>query len=685
MARLTQRRERMRQPENLNLLVSCESQGALEGLLALFRDAGQVTRAHRVSSLRDLGDLLRDPQWDLLIADDRHPELSPSEALSLLADRASDLPCIVCAADPQGEEALACLRRGAADVVGQNEPERLLRAAAREAIALREHRELEALRVQYAETARRAELLLAASQDAIAYVVDGMHVQANELYASLFGFGSVDELPSVPLVDLIAASRQKEFKAALKRYTKNPAEQTSLEFTGLRTDGSEFAGELVLSTARFEGEPCMQVMVRAAAPAATQPGVDAGPSGLAALRQLMSGQTGGFLILLGIDSYAQHCRVLGVNAANHLIERMPSELARALPLPGPLVRVADAVLAVSAPAVERTAALDLASELCLQVSERVHAVGNQSVSCTAASAVLPLELVPVVGEEAALDRGWATLLSVMERSVSMRGGDPERVKLIVAPTAKPSPGGSSLDSEIRAEGFRILFQPIVSLRGDSTEHYEVQVRHIADGAPANAWLKTHGFSETGQELDRWVLIEALKKLALHLESHPQTRLLVPMGVQSLRDMEWVPWLGLALRTAGVPADAVVLQVSHADVRANLGEAQLMADRMRSLGARLCVSEVHVANNPMADLVHLKPQMARLDGALGPALKDADSTNTLLKPLVELMHQEQIASIMPEVEGAGMLAVLWQLGVNYIQGDYLQSPQPEMRYDFTDLA
>jgi len=50
-----------------------------------------------------------------------------------------------------------------------------------------------------------------------------------------------------------------------------------------------------------------------------------------------------------------------------------------------------------------------------------------------------------------------------------------------------------------------------------------------------------------------------------------------------------------------------------------------------------------------------------------------------------MHQEQISSIMPEVDGAGMLAVLWQLGINYIQGNYLQTPQPEMHYDFTDLA
>ena len=675
----------MRQPENLNLLVGCETQASLEALLALFRDAGQATRAHRVSSLRDLGDLLRDPQWDLLIADDRHPELSPAEALDLLAERGSDLPCIVSTADPQGEASLACLRRGAADVIGHGESPRLLQAAAREAIAFREHRELATLRIQYAETARRAELLLAASQEAIAYVVDGMHVQANELYASLFGFPAVEDLTSVPLVDLIAASRQKDFKAALKRYTKNPGEQTSLEFTGLRTDGSEFAGELVLSTARFEGEPCMQVMVRASAPATARSSGGVGPSGLVALQQAVAGCSSGFLVLLGIDGYAQHCRMLGVNAVNRFVDGLPAALASGIGLPAPLLRAADAVFAVTSASIDQTGALDLASHLCVRISERVHPVGNQSVSCTATAVVLPLEVVPVEGAEAAVDRSWSALLSLMERSAALRGGDPERVKLLVGLTQKPAESGFSLENEIRDGRFRILFQPIVSLRGDSTEHYEIQVRHVADGGSAAAWLAANGLTERSQELDRWLVIEALKKLAPYLEGHPQTRLLLPIGVQSLRDAEFAQWLGLALRTAGIPADTLVLQVSHHDVNANLGEARALSERLRTLGARLCVSDIHIANNPVADLVHLKPQLARLDTALGAALKDPDSTNTLLKPLIEAMHQEQIACIMPEVEGAGMLAVLWQLGVNYIQGSYLQTPQPEMRYDFTDLA
>jgi EAL domain-containing protein (putative c-di-GMP-specific phosphodiesterase class I) len=37
--------------------------------------------------------------------------------------------------------------------------------------------------------------------------------------------------------------------------------------------------------------------------------------------------------------------------------------------------------------------------------------------------------------------------------------------------------------------------------------------------------------------------------------------------------------------------------------------------------------------------------------------------------------------VPFVESASVLATLWQAGVNYIQGHYLQGPSQSMDYDF----
>ena len=40
------------------------------------------------------------------------------------------------------------------------------------------------------------------------------------------------------------------------------------------------------------------------------------------------------------------------------------------------------------------------------------------------------------------------------------------------------------------------------------------------------------------------------------------------------------------------------------------------------------------------------------------------------------------TVVPMVENANILSSLWQAGVNYIQGHYLQEPMTEMDYDFS---
>ncbi|MFM7272396.1 MAG: EAL domain-containing protein [Gammaproteobacteria bacterium] len=675
----------MSQGESLNVLISCESQARLEALVALFREAGLATRAHRVSSARDLGELLRDPQWELLITSDRHPELSPAEALALLTERGSELPCLVSLEEPSPEAATGYLRQGAREVIGSAENERLLRAARRELVSWREHRELVELRARYEETARRAELLLAASQDAIAYVVDGMHVHVNALYAKLFGYTEAEDLASVPLVDLIAASKQKAFKDALKRYRAKPAEQTAIDFTGLRADGGEFAGRLTLSTARYEGEPCMQVLVRALEDAtAGAGGTGAASSGPAAIALSVGEQREGHLLLVGIDGYTKHCRLLGVHAADRFVAGLVGLLDRQGIRS---VRVADSVLAVVLPGSARKAALESGRHIVASISKQSLGTGAQAVGAAATVVACPLELATRDGPEGMLDRAWTALILAVDRSSGLDAAAPNRVSAIDAPVAaaQSAAGTEALLEDVRSGAFRLLFQPVVSLRGDSTEYYEVQVRRTSSGQQAARWLAENGLAERSLDLDRWVLIESLKKLAAHRTRHPLTRLLVPVVTGALLDADFPQWLSLALRGAELPAESLVLTLLHQDVAGHLMQARHLSEQLRALGAAVCVAEVHPANNPLGDLVELKPLMARMDGALAPALKDPESTNTLLKPMIEALHQDQIAALMPDVEGAGTLAVLWQLGVNYIQGDYLQAPQADMKYDFSDIT
>ncbi len=687
---MSQRRPSMQQSETLHLLVSSESQAQLEACVGVFRDAGWSARAHRVTSLRDLSDMLRDPQWDLLIASDKHPELAPAEAIATMAKSSNPLPCIVRTASPGNEQGTAWLRAGARDVIANDQGERLLLSALREIKALREHRELEALRTRHEEVARRVELLLAASQDAIAYVVDGMHVHANELYARTFGYAAIEDLASIPLVDLIAADKQQPFKDALRRYRDNPAEQTSIDLTAVRADGSEFSGQLVLSTASFEGEPCMQVLVRAtgstitvtaAAPATAVAG------GIDGLADLLSGAAGGQLLLISVDGYQQHCRNLGVSDASRLVDELGAFVANSSRWPQ-LRRVGDATLALVLVGTSPEQALKQLQAAVGLVANHIHEIGDQSVTGSISAIVCPLDEVNDSSVGTLIDRAWGALLLTSERAQGLRGADPARAQLQVCePVAVAAAPGSeqSLADALQSGEFLLMFQPMISLRGDSSEYYEVQVSHAASRQSAAQWLQDAQLNDRTLDLDQWVVTQTLKKLAAHRHRNPDTRLIVPLGSGSVLDPDFATWLAAALRAAELPADSLVLQLTHRTVNRALKQAKDFVERLRALGCQLAVADIHSANNPIPDLALLHPQFARIDVALAQALTDSDATNTLLKPLIDSLHQEQIASIMPGVEGAGVMAVLWQLGVNFIQGNYLQAATAEMQYEFTDLT
>ena len=681
----------MQQSDTLHLLVSSESQAQMEACVGVFRDAGWSTRAHRVTSLRDLSDMLRDPQWDLLIASDKHPELAPAEAIATLAKASHPLPCIVRTASPGNEQGSAWMRAGARDVIANDQGERLLLAALREITALREHRELETLRGRYEEVARRVELLLAASQDAIAYIVDGMHVHANELYAKTFGYADIDELASIPLVDLIAAEKQQSFKDALRRYRDNPAEQTSLDITAVRADGSEISGKLVLSTASFEGEPCMQVLVRAlsvaAAIAPAAPAANAAAGSIYALADLLSAAAGGQLLLISVDAYPQHCRNLGVHDASRLVDELGEFIARSNQWPQ-LQRTGDATLALVLTGSSPEQALNQLQAAVGLVAGHIHEIGEQSVTGSISAIVCPLDDASDSSMSALIDRAWSALLLAAERGQALRGADPARAELLasgpVVVAAAPDSEQALIDA-LQASEFQLMFQPMISLRGDSSEYYEVQVLHAASKQSAAQWLQDAQLNDHSLDLDQWVVTQALKKLAAHRHRNPDTRLIVPLGSGSVLDADFATWLAAALRTAELPADSLVLQITHRAVNRALKQAKELAERVRALGCQLAVTDVHSANNPIPDLAHLQPAFARIDTTLAQALTDSDATNTLLKPLIESLHQEQIASIMPGVEGAGVMAVLWQLGVNFIQGNYLQAATTEMQYEFTELT
>src|SRR3546814_4644426 len=100
------------------------------------------------------------------------------------------------------------LEAGAQGAVPQQSRELLLLLIEQQLEGVRLRKELQQSEMALHEAEKRLSVLMDQSRDAIAYVVDGMHIHANEAYLELFGYKDVDDLAGVPIMDMVSRDRK---------------------------------------------------------------------------------------------------------------------------------------------------------------------------------------------------------------------------------------------------------------------------------------------------------------------------------------------------------------------------------------------------------------------------------------------------------------------------------------------
>ena len=675
----------MARKNTIKLLLINASDNEAERLVSLFRSHGRVVRPQRAASAEDLRSALELAQqkpgaWDLLIVDDHHPEISVEACLEQLRKLRADLPALVLRANA---DLPALFAAGARDVVDPTDEQRLLGAALREAGYTELRRGLADLQRQLREAEQRNALLLGEAEQAIAYVADGMVINANPLFAERFGHTDPDELDCAPVIDLIDPTSHDQFKALLKS-----GDDTEFTFTGLTADGGSFQASMALCSASYDGEPCTQLTIREPSAAGNGPAGDFDDDSRlfsrAYLTNQLSGANSGSLLLLAIDGFAQHRVQLGFSRARRLAAELAEHLAGQLVADGPtgavLARAADDSLALLAADIDTEAAQELAERLCRSVEAHIVELDGQSLQCTLSIGIALVEAVPPAE---LLDRADAACQKARDN-----GGNGAAVHTAERTRrGLRSDGETALEEALEDERFSLLFQPIISLRGTSGDHYETLLRLRGDTdaqeLPDN-FLETLGVNAAHAKLDRWLLLEATKRLADNRAGGNDTRLVINLTANALQDEALAAWLGVALKAAGLPAHALVLQFREIDLINYLKPARLFADTVRQLGCRLSVAGFGRALDPLKTLKHLTVDLVQVDGVFTRELQTSGDAQPL-KDLVAAANGLDVKVIIPFVENASVLATLWQVGADFIQGHYLQAPGREMNYEFTDIA
>jgi PAS domain S-box-containing protein/diguanylate cyclase (GGDEF)-like protein len=695
----------------LRVLFLDDSPDDAEQASAVLRQAGYMLKTQRLETGVAVEQNLDSNQWDLILCAHGVANLPTRQVIELAARKQPYAPVIVLARRVQDEEAHALMQAGARDVLIKGQWGRLLPAVERELAVAAERRAWVEAREALRSLEARYRTMIEASIEAISYVQDGMHMDANPAYLRLFGYPGLEQLKELPLLNLIDKSDQARFKQALKKHEGADKPQ---EFQAVTANGNRITVEVALTPLTINGEACVQVVAgdiskRKALETKLQSlhqrdpltGLYNRAHFLTALGEALK-TPGGVLIGLSVNRLAELNRSLGHVACDRLLVQLGLQLREAIGNHTLAARVAGGQFAVllepkdaggAAPLVQRIGAmLDSLSvgegettakpdvtlqELRLDGSikdrqalmERIFHAEAEPAAAPAPRPARPAPAAPV----AAAPARPAPAAPLLAASL------PDYVPPELPPA--PADGGDwreALTQALAHNQMQLLFQPIINLHGEPRCFYEAQlVLRTADGAaiPARQYLPSAETAGLAGKIDRNMMLNVIDTLSKYqVEGRPGI-VFVELSSMAAQDNALLAAIQMHMKATGLDPASLILQIDEAVLARHPEAAMAFIQKAKAMGLGIALNRFTNQALSLEMLAGLNIDFYCLDCSPTGLPED------VLYGAIDAVRALDKLIIARGIEDADLFSLLFNRGVHYVQGDYLQPASPGLDYNF----
>ena len=666
------------------LIVLSPTRDPVEAINSVLRRAGHPVHCTWIPALGDLPDALPQINPELLI----HVR-GPADVLKSIIevrDQVAPTVPVILVADKVDEGVIAdAMTVGARDVVSLANPVRLAAVMGRELRAFRLERALTST-VKSAHDARnQLESVLQRSNDAIVQVQEGIVIDANPAWLELFGVE--DSLVGQPVMDLFDEASQPAIKGALAACLQGRWNDHALKATAVLPGGKTMPVEVVLALGDHEGDPSVRLVVPAK-PRDEQKLVEElshavhsdHTTGFLHRRELMdalrarlaAASHGGMrcLALVKLDKFAAVERDVGATASEDVLVGVATILKETL-YPNEIVGRFGGVRFLAL--LERGNENDIQAwgkQLVARVQKHIMRVNDRTiaVTCTVGLSIVPpsapkLDAIVADAVEACgkgVKQGGNQILTSGRADVENRVQSYDQVWV------------KHIKAALMENRFRLAQQPVASLQGDDPQMWDVLIRMVdpqgKEVLPAE-FMAAAERNDLLKNIDRWVVGAALSFAA---QRRPQA-LFVRLSKDTARDATFVEWLDGHIRSTRAEPSRVCFQVTE-EVAASFPQVRILAGGLRQRGFRFALESFGSGRDPQGLLGSVPLDFVKIDGALVQGLARDQQLQQRVRGLVETATKRSVHTIAERVEDANTMAVLWQLGVQFIQGYFVNAPE-----------
>ncbi|MDE2236108.1 MAG: EAL domain-containing protein [Gammaproteobacteria bacterium] len=712
-------------PRNsLPILIVTASQNEAEQINGILRKAGYPVKPIWVSNLEDASQSIQQQRPDLILCSTSVAGASFQEIVNLRDMALPNVPIIALSDDTVSAVVAEIINTGARDLISLQQPEHLQAVVARELEVLQLARDLEQKALVLKEYEQRIDLVMNDTKDAIAYVEDGIVLSVNPTFLELFGYASSGELEALPMLELFDSNSHAAIKEALK-VTARGKTVKPLKVKGKHGKGQTFDTTIEIARTEVGGTPALEILIRDESSSQhnetqiqiqmqtqvqhqAQAQIDLLSQKLAAsvqqlatvrnldlltgfinrihfievLRQQLAQKQSKAvraLIYIKPDKFSSVSEKVGIIAGDGIIKGLADLIRGHVDKEDVVARFGGTVFTII---MTRPKLKDIAGW-----TEKFQAMASNHVfESTGKSTSMHCSIGYVLLDEQHLDpeKALTHALEAYQQARNMEHGK-------VAAWAPPAidAHGQLTDDEwkrrltaaLKSNHFMLAYQSIASLAGDAMEALDILLRMRDE---QDVEIPNKDFMPAAERvgmmiaIDRWVVERSLRMLEERSQRNQPARLFVRISDQSLTDKSLLPWLEKLLSGVFFSAGHLVFQVAEKSAEKYITDTRALAAGAHRLQCGFALEHFGLGQNPLHTLGLIRQvDYIKIDGSLTAALATEEDKRELVKKFMGRAGELKIHTIAEKVEKPETMAVLYQLGIEYIQGNYIQEPDVVM--------
>ena len=229
-----------------------------------------------------------------------------------------------------------------------------------------------------------------------------------------------------------------------------------------------------------------------------------------------------------------------------------------------------------------------------------------------------------------------------------------------------------------------VYQPIVNLCAEPAETYEMLLRMLGDDDQEilpGEFLDVADKVGLMKDIDYWMIKRGVRMLVERVSAGSPMRFFVKLSAASLTDEAFVSRVAEILAEKQLPGERLIFEIAESDAIEHAELTRDIVKALKHLGCGCALDHVGLMADNGDAWAAFDVDYVKIGGQLICDLANNDESKRTVRHIAELAKAHKRLTIAQFVQDAASLSYLWQCGISYIQGYYLQAPSAALNYSF----